>query len=114
MRVALLILLLATTSACKLAIFGRSKAAHTRTSQPLSVPASATNSTDTFQTKVRPILEARCQPCHFQGGKMYEQLPFDRPATIKRLGEKLFTRIKDPKEQQVIREFLGPAQVGHQ
>jgi len=38
---------------------------------------------------------------------MYEQMPFDRPATITRLGEKLFTRIKDPKEQQVIREFLA-------
>jgi hypothetical protein len=108
MRVALLILVLATTSACKLATFGNPKAAHTRTSQPLSVPASpATNSSDAFQTRVKPILEARCQPCHFQGGQMYERLPFDRPATINRLGEKLFTRIKDPKEQQVIREFLA-------
>jgi hypothetical protein len=108
MRLALLILVLATTSACKLATFGSPKAARTRTSQPVSVAASpATNSSDAFQTKVKPILEARCQPCHFQGGQMYERMPFDRPATITRLGEQLFTRVKDPKEQEVIREFLA-------
>ena len=28
-------------------------------------------------------------------GKMYDRHPFDRPETIHRLGEKLFTRIKD-------------------
>ena len=104
MRVALLILLLAMTSACKLATLGRPKVP---SSQPVSVPAAATNSSDTFQTRVKPILEARCNPCHLQGGKMYERMPFDRPATITRLGEQLFTRIKDPKEQQAIREFLA-------
>src|SRR5882724_11752546 len=59
-----------------------------------------------FATQIRPILEARCQPCHFNGGKVYERMPFDRPETIKRLGTKLFTRIKDEKERQIIREFL--------
>ena len=37
---------------------------------------------------------------------MYERLPFDRAQTIKTLGAKLFTRIKDEKEQSLIREFL--------
>lgn len=60
-----------------------------------------------FAAQVRPILEARCMPCHFQGGKMHEQLPFDQPATIKTLGEKLFSRIKDENEQRLIREFLS-------
>jgi hypothetical protein len=108
MRVVLLLLAFAATSACKLATIGSSRVAHAQPPTTVNAPASrATSSTDTFQTRVRPILEARCQPCHFQGGKMYEQMPFDRPATISRLGEKLFTRIKDPKEQQVIREFLA-------
>ena len=108
MRLALLILVLATTSACRLATFASSQAAPARTSQPVgATTAPTTDSSDAFQTRVKPILEARCRPCHFQGGKMYEQMPFDRPATITRLGEKLFTRIKDPKEQQVIREFLA-------
>jgi len=61
-----------------------------------------------FESKVRPILEARCQPCHFSGGKMYERLPFDRPETIRRLGSRrLFTRLHDEKDRAVIREFLG-------
>jgi uncharacterized membrane protein len=60
-----------------------------------------------FASDVRPILQSRCQPCHFQGGQMYERLPFDKPETITKLGTKLFTRIKDEDEQRVIREFLS-------
>ena len=59
-----------------------------------------------FATQIRPIFEARCQPCHFNGGKVYSQMPFDRPETIKTLGTKLFTRIKDENERQMIRQFL--------
>ena len=59
-----------------------------------------------FDTQVRPILESRCTPCHFAGGTMYQRLPFDRPETIETLGTKLFTRIKDEKEQRLIRDFL--------
>ena len=59
-----------------------------------------------FATQIRPIFEARCQPCHFNGGKVYSQMPFDRPETIKTLGTKLFTRIKDENERRLIRQFL--------
>ena len=59
-----------------------------------------------FDSEIKPIFQARCQPCHFQGGKVYDKLPFDKRETITRLGTKLFTRIKDEKEQQKIREFL--------
>ena len=38
---------------------------------------------------------------------MYAQLPFDNPRTIRRLGEQLFTRIKDGQEQNAIRVFLA-------
>jgi hypothetical protein len=61
----------------------------------------------TFASDIRPILESRCQPCHFQGGQMYEKLPFDKPETITKLGTKLFTRIKNEDQQRVIREFLS-------
>jgi hypothetical protein len=61
----------------------------------------------TFASDIRPILESRCQPCHFHGGQMYEKLPFDKPETITKLGTKLFTRIKNEDEQRVIREFLS-------
>src|SRR5258707_8610410 len=60
-----------------------------------------------FESEIRPIFQVRCQPCHFQGGKVYDKMPFDKPETITRLGTKLFTRIKDEKEQRLIREFLG-------
>ena len=60
-----------------------------------------------FKETVQPILEKRCQPCHFPGGKMYERLPFDRPETITKLGTKLFTRIRDEKEREAIRKFLA-------
>lgn len=59
-----------------------------------------------FTTQVRPIL-ARCQPCHFSGGKMYERLPFDQPETVQKLGEKLFSRIQKEDERKIIREFLA-------
>src|SRR5262245_14855298 len=60
-----------------------------------------------FETDIKPILRSRCMPCHFQGGKVYGKLPFDKPETITKLGTKLFTRIKDEKEQRLIREFLA-------
>src|SRR5215831_720892 len=61
----------------------------------------------TFTSDIRPILQSSCQPCHFQGGQMYEKLPFDKPETITKLGPKLFTRIKNEDQQRVIREFLS-------
>jgi hypothetical protein len=68
-------------------------------------PASRTTKPN-FDAEIKPIFQARCQPCHFQGGKVYDKMPFDKAETITKLGTKLFTRIKDEKEQQKIREFL--------
>ena len=90
--------------------------ARVSTSKP-ETPAAATLASKVdrveFATQVRPILEARCQPCHFAGGKVYEHLPFDRSATITTLGTKLFTRIKDENERRLIREFLSQQSAGH-
>jgi hypothetical protein len=72
-------------------------------------PASAPPAGVDFASQVQPILAARCQPCHFTGGKMYEKLPFDDPATIRHLGERLFTRIRAAEEQALIRAFLAEA-----
>ena len=65
-----------------------------------------------FDKQIRPILVQKCQPCHFTGGKMYERLPFDRPQTIVKLGTKLFTRIRDEKERELIRQFLAQTKGG--
>ena len=72
-----------------------------------SPPAAAAGN---FRAEVVPLLQARCSPCHFVGGKMYEKMPFDRPETIRALGTKLFTRLKDPGDQSVIRAFLEQAE----
>jgi hypothetical protein len=74
-----------------------------------AAPEPAARRVDFFRD-VRPILESRCQPCHFQGGRMYDRLPFDREDTVHRLGEKLFTRIKAEDEQAVIRRLLSQGQ----
>jgi hypothetical protein len=68
-----------------------------------------------FGDRVLPILRDRCSPCHFEGGTMYDRLPFDQPATIRVLGTALFSRIRNEEERQAIREFLGisaPAPAG--
>ena len=65
-----------------------------------------------FAEGVRPVLERRCTPCHFPGGKMYDRLPFDDPGTVRRLGEKLFTRIREPAEVETFRRFLAAEAVG--
>jgi hypothetical protein len=59
-----------------------------------------------FERQVKPVLAARCQPCHFPGGIMHARLPFDDPRTIRKLGTALFTRIRDEKERAAIRAFL--------
>jgi hypothetical protein len=57
-------------------------------------PAAAEPRADLFAASVRPILEARCSPCHFSGGKMYERLPFDRAETLASHREGASRRLK--------------------
>ena len=110
MRVCVLILALALVSfdrACEGLKPGDAVPVLSGVSAPAKPSPSATPQTRVdFNTQVRPLLESKCTPCHFAGGTMYERLPFDRPETIRKLGTKLFTRIKDEKEQQLIRDFL--------
>ena len=73
---------------------------------PVAVASLSTSRKPDFATEIKPIFQSRCQPCHFQGGQVYDKMPFDKPETITRLGTKLFTRIKDEKERTLIREFL--------
>ena len=60
-----------------------------------------------FDTQVKPIFQSKCMPCHFSGGQMYDRLPFDKPATIRKLGTRLFTRIKDEDNRRLIEDFLS-------
>ena len=71
----------------------------------VATPSSAKERVD-FDTQLKPILQSKCMPCHFSGGKMYDHLPFDKPATIRKLGTRLFTRIKDEHDRKLIEDFL--------
>jgi hypothetical protein len=61
----------------------------------------------TYQEYVLPILTSNCNPCHFSGGKVYDEYPFDNQKTAAKLGKKLFTRIKDEKQQAAITLWLN-------
>jgi len=74
--------------------------------KPMAKSAAAPAKVD-FSTQIKPMLQAKCQPCHFSGGTVYAKMPFDRPETIKTMGTKLFTRIKDENQRQLIRDFLA-------
>jgi hypothetical protein len=59
-----------------------------------------------FKTQIQPILQKRCSPCHFPGGKMYEKLPFDTAATLLLKKESILKRIKEESENKLLREFI--------
>jgi len=60
-----------------------------------------------FALRIRPILEEKCAPCHFPGGRMYDRMPFDRESTVRTLGEAMFTRLRDAEDQDLLRTFLA-------
>ncbi len=60
-----------------------------------------------FKSNIQPILVKHCSPCHFPGGKMFERLPFDKAETVVMLNDKLLKRIKDSKENSLIKEFIS-------
>jgi hypothetical protein len=64
-----------------------------------------------FKTDIQPILVSHCSPCHFPGGKMFERLPFDKAETIFMLNDRLLKRIKDSKENALVKEFISQAPV---
>lgn len=73
---------------------------------PVSTHAASKPRVD-FDTQLKPIFQAKCMPCHFSGGQMYDRLPFDKPATIRKLGTRLFTRIRGENERRLIEDFLA-------
>ena len=84
----------------------RTAALKTVSAAPVSTSSTAKVRVD-FETQLKPIFQSKCMPCHFSGGKVYDRLPFDKPATIKKLGTRLFTRIKDENDRRLIEDFLS-------
>jgi hypothetical protein len=62
-----------------------------------------------FETQLKPLFQSKCMPCHFSGGKVYDRLPFDKPETIRKLGTRLFTLIKEENDRRLIEDFLAQA-----
>jgi len=87
---------------------GRSKSSGaTAVASPAIVSrSSAAKARVDFDTQLKPVFESKCMPCHFKGGQMYDRLPFDRPDTIRKLGTRLFTRIKEEDKRRLIEDFL--------
>jgi len=86
---------------------GKTKLAYS-TTQPLLVAQSPTPRAHVdFDTQIKPMLQSKCMPCHFSGGQMYERLPFDKAVTIRKLGTRLFTRIKEDDKRRLIEDFLA-------
>ena len=63
---------------------------------PKDVPAAEakTPGAEAFAATVRPVLAAKCAPCHEPGGKMYGSLPFDKGETIASHREGVLKRLK--------------------
>lgn len=55
-----------------------------------------------YRGHILPILQAKCQPCHFEGGKVYGKLPFTDSAVVAKLGARLNTRLKDSTDRAII------------
>ena len=86
---------------------GSTKPVYSAVAPPMLVERSATKNHVDFDTQIKPMLQSKCMPCHFSGGQMYDRLPFDQPATIRKLGTRLFTRIKDEDKRRLIEDFLA-------
>jgi hypothetical protein len=81
-----------------------------RKPEPVTLSTSSTAKTRVdFETQLKPIFKSKCMPCHFSGGQVYDRLPFDKPETIRKLGTKLFTRIKEENDRRLIEDFLAQA-----
>jgi len=79
--------------------------ANTVSRAPVATSSTAKARVD-FDSQLKPIFKSKCMPCHFSGGQMYDRLPFDKPDTIRKLGHRLFTRIKEENDRRLIEDFL--------
>lgn len=58
------------------------------------LPEAERQEADPFQSSVRPVLSARCAPCHEPGGKMYARLPFDDAKVVSANATAMLRRLK--------------------
>lgn len=61
-----------------------------------------------FAEHVLPILEKKCNPCHFTGGKMYASMPFDQDSTLLNHQQGILKRMNE-EEKAIIKKFIAHA-----
>ncbi len=71
-----------------------------------SLASTPADSAITFTTSIAPLLKANCTPCHFPGGTVHDQYPFEEYATAFALRKRLGTRIKEPEQQALLARWL--------
>lgn len=59
-----------------------------------------------FAAQIEPILKARCNPCHFPGGKMYAQMPFDQAKTVLDHSAGMMRRLNAGKDGSLLKRFI--------
>lgn len=59
-----------------------------------------------FKTQIQPILQKNCSPCHFNGGKMFGKMPFDKTETIVSHEAGVLKRFKIQNEIDLIKLFI--------
>jgi hypothetical protein len=59
-----------------------------------------------YVADVLPLLQKKCSPCHFPGGKMYEKMPFDNIETIISHEAGVLKRFKEEKEIALIKKLI--------
>jgi len=74
-----------------------------------NAPAEPAADTVIFSAQILPMLQDRCSPCHFPGGKMYEKMPFDQPKTLLEHSEGILKRFKDESENRLLKQFVETA-----
>ena len=61
-----------------------------------------------YALQIQPLLQQKCSPCHFTGGKMYERMPFDKGATIINHEEGIVRRLsKDQDLVLLIKQYIA-------
>ena len=81
-------------------------AAPTPPPAPAAAAAPASAEADLFSSTVRPVLVARCAPCHEPGGKMYERLPFENPTVVADHRAGILRRLKG-EDREAVEKWLA-------
>lgn len=83
------------------------KAANKKQKKKIESLSSLVMDTVDYQAQIQPILQDKCSPCHFPGGKMYEKLPFDKGETIIKHEAGILKRIKDDQKVALIKQYIN-------